>query len=351
MSANLQLPPGGRRPPGRMVYFVNGNMVEADPAEPMRQPQQWDFSNIMMAALTAMLFSFTAVLYRRAGVVALGLLAIGGGSLIALYMLDLNRPEGTPGYLMRGLTHLAVYITKFWIWPGRTALLVGLVASLFFYFIAPRFTAFQLCGDTSGGVADSFGYSCDFYASNLGLQCDGRRDTDDFKVGQMCCICGGGEMYHVRHILAVLLILGGTVAWIYQGMKNATHGNGEGDLEQEQRTQELVVVDAQEQVAPPFAAPASGAMVSGVAGAAPVGQARQVRVANVGAGQLGGGIAPAEGSTANCVICLSNPSDHALLPCGHLCICEACLPQLAREWNRCPLCRNETQGAARIFIG
>lgn len=50
--------------------------------------------------------------------------------------------------------------------------------------------------------------------------------------------------------------------------------------------------------------------------------------------------ADAEGQ-AFCVVCLTEPKDTALLPCGHLCVCYDCGASLRLNplRNRCPLCR------------
>jgi hypothetical protein len=49
----------------------------------------------------------------------------------------------------------------------------------------------------------------------------------------------------------------------------------------------------------------------------------------------------------SCVICLDQPKTHALAPCFHKCLCEACcsrdLPAL------CPICRAPVKSAIRIF--
>mmetsp|Transcript_46972 Transcript_46972/g.87562 ORF Transcript_46972/g.87562 Transcript_46972/m.87562 type:complete len:175 (-) Transcript_46972:440-964(-) len=40
-----------------------------------------------------------------------------------------------------------------------------------------------------------------------------------------------------------------------------------------------------------------------------------------------------------CVICLSEPRDTAVLPCRHMCMCSACAHMLRHQTNRCPICR------------
>jgi len=63
-----------------------------------------------------------------------------------------------------------------------------------------------------------------------------------------------------------------------------------------------------------------------------------------GGGNDGGGLT-AEGHPVNddsgkeCVICLSEPRDTAVLPCRHMCMCSACAHMLRHQTNRCPICR------------
>lgn len=46
-----------------------------------------------------------------------------------------------------------------------------------------------------------------------------------------------------------------------------------------------------------------------------------------------------------CVVCMDSPRTHALLPCGHKCICASCAPRLAA----CPICRVPKRSIVRIF--
>ena len=64
-----------------------------------------------------------------------------------------------------------------------------------------------------------------------------------------------------------------------------------------------------------------------------------------------------------CVICLDRPRTHALLYCGHRCLCETCCAEIlgtsdagddrdrgATARNaRCPVCRARVRSALRIF--
>merc|ERR1719195_2154515 len=102
-----------------MVYFINGEMVDAAPGggRPRQGQMPIDSSNLITAVLAVFLLAFSYLLYRRAGVWAIVLLVIGGAGLAALYYYDINRPAGTQGTMMNLLTKLSVVLTKFWRWP------------------------------------------------------------------------------------------------------------------------------------------------------------------------------------------------------------------------------------------
>ncbi|KNC84638.1 hypothetical protein SARC_03168 [Sphaeroforma arctica JP610] len=40
-----------------------------------------------------------------------------------------------------------------------------------------------------------------------------------------------------------------------------------------------------------------------------------------------------------CIVCLCDPRDTAVLPCRHLCLCHACAEVLRYQSNKCPMCR------------
>ena len=52
-----------------------------------------------------------------------------------------------------------------------------------------------------------------------------------------------------------------------------------------------------------------------------------------------------EASKSECVVCMSAEPVTALMPCGHLCVCEECGSTL----STCPICRTPVQEAKRIF--
>lgn len=49
---------------------------------------------------------------------------------------------------------------------------------------------------------------------------------------------------------------------------------------------------------------------------------------------------------SNCSVCLVKPSDHVLLPCGHVCLCRKCMQNI----HTCPLCKSEVQSKHKIFV-
>ncbi|TNJ26465.1 Ankyrin repeat protein 2 [Giardia muris] len=53
-----------------------------------------------------------------------------------------------------------------------------------------------------------------------------------------------------------------------------------------------------------------------------------------------------EGMT--CVICLTNPKDTLLQPCGHLCACSGCSGKL--KGQSCPLCRTPVESTVKVYL-
>jgi hypothetical protein len=47
-----------------------------------------------------------------------------------------------------------------------------------------------------------------------------------------------------------------------------------------------------------------------------------------------------------CCICINNKKTYALVPCGHLCLCDNC-SELKPEL--CPICRSETVSCIKIY--
>ena len=46
-----------------------------------------------------------------------------------------------------------------------------------------------------------------------------------------------------------------------------------------------------------------------------------------------------------CVVCIDSERTHALLPCGHKCICTHC----ASNMKNCPICRTRVVSTVRIY--
>ena len=51
------------------------------------------------------------------------------------------------------------------------------------------------------------------------------------------------------------------------------------------------------------------------------------------------------GRGEGCVICMERPSDYAVVPCGHRCLCQLC----SRRLTRCPVCRTFVLQILKIF--
>jgi len=62
-----------------------------------------------------------------------------------------------------------------------------------------------------------------------------------------------------------------------------------------------------------------------------------------------------DGSTAaECIVCQCRAAVRAIVPCGHLCLCDACTPQLVEHSGaaavpHCPLCRGPTLSTLKIY--
>jgi len=56
-----------------------------------------------------------------------------------------------------------------------------------------------------------------------------------------------------------------------------------------------------------------------------------------------------EEETDECVICMEAPRSHAMVPCGHRCVCADCVPNVFQDPPRCPVCRTEVSSCMQIF--
>ena len=50
-----------------------------------------------------------------------------------------------------------------------------------------------------------------------------------------------------------------------------------------------------------------------------------------------------------CLQCKRRPAVAALMPCGHLCVCEVCLKERVGAIKTCPICKKEVTGAVNIL--
>jgi hypothetical protein len=51
-----------------------------------------------------------------------------------------------------------------------------------------------------------------------------------------------------------------------------------------------------------------------------------------------------------CVLCFDAPKDHIILPCYHVCVCEACANKLTQMRKpSCPICRVAIQHTNKVF--
>jgi hypothetical protein len=81
---------------------------------------------------------------------------------------------------------------------------------------------------------------------------------------------------------------------------------------------------------------------AGVAAGTPVGG---------GAGSASGGGGGGEDTEGReCVICMSAPRDTTVLPCRHMCMCQACAAALRTQTNKCPICREPMESLLHIKL-
>ncbi|XP_010278333.1 PREDICTED: probable E3 ubiquitin-protein ligase LUL4 isoform X2 [Nelumbo nucifera] len=51
-----------------------------------------------------------------------------------------------------------------------------------------------------------------------------------------------------------------------------------------------------------------------------------------------------------CVICMAEPKDTAVLPCRHMCMCSDCAKELRLQSNKCPICRQPIEELLEIKV-
>lgn len=58
-----------------------------------------------------------------------------------------------------------------------------------------------------------------------------------------------------------------------------------------------------------------------------------------------------DGGGSDCVICLSEPRDTAVLPCRHMCFCSYCAGIVRLQCDRCPVCRQKVASLLQFKRG
>jgi hypothetical protein len=59
---------------------------------------------------------------------------------------------------------------------------------------------------------------------------------------------------------------------------------------------------------------------------------------------------PDDAEEDQCVMCFDAPKDRIILPCFHVCVCEACATLLTRMSKPlCPICRTAIQHTNKVF--
>jgi hypothetical protein len=66
---------------------------------------------------------------------------------------------------------------------------------------------------------------------------------------------------------------------------------------------------------------------------------------------------PTSSGSTECSICLTNKKNVLYMPCNHICVCNACDEQLARDmivkekkYRMCPLCRKKIVSKMNVFV-
>ncbi len=58
-----------------------------------------------------------------------------------------------------------------------------------------------------------------------------------------------------------------------------------------------------------------------------------------------------EGGGDRCAVCLENPREVVIQPCGHVCLCRDCVNQtLHAGGGHCPICRYKIANTSQVFL-
>jgi hypothetical protein len=64
----------------------------------------------------------------------------------------------------------------------------------------------------------------------------------------------------------------------------------------------------------------------------------------------GSGTPHSDAEETMCVVCFDAPKDHAIVPCGHICVCAKCAEQLTKTRTpTCPVCREPIRETMKVF--
>jgi hypothetical protein len=64
----------------------------------------------------------------------------------------------------------------------------------------------------------------------------------------------------------------------------------------------------------------------------------------------GSGTSHSDAEETQCVVCFDAPKDHAIVPCGHQCVCAGCAEQLTKTRTpTCPVCREPIIQTMKVF--
>jgi E3 ubiquitin-protein ligase MGRN1 len=58
----------------------------------------------------------------------------------------------------------------------------------------------------------------------------------------------------------------------------------------------------------------------------------------------------AKGETEECIVCLTNKKDTAVMPCRHMCLCASCASVMRTQNSKCPICRTKVKSLLQIKI-
>lgn len=55
-------------------------------------------------------------------------------------------------------------------------------------------------------------------------------------------------------------------------------------------------------------------------------------------------------SDSECVVCLEHVRSHVIMGCGHVCLCEVCVPAFSKRHAKCPLCSKPIKSIHRVYL-